>query len=92
MRGLNGRYRHQFRPSGRSVGVNGDTAIQLGNNGVNSLILQTGPTIVGAADDGRGNSNAYLEGSGTVDNAFCNFDALTIRCCRFIGAAMTAAL
>lgn len=60
-------------------GVNGDTAIILGNSLNNSLILRTGSQIVGAADGGRGNSNVYLEGSGLVDSAFRNFNTLTMR-------------
>ncbi|WP_231949284.1 autotransporter outer membrane beta-barrel domain-containing protein [Herminiimonas arsenitoxidans] len=60
-------------------GVNNDTAIILGNSLNNVLILQTGSHIVGAADGGSGNSNVYLEGTGTVDNAFRNFNTLTMR-------------
>lgn len=60
-------------------GANNDTAITLGNSGNNSLILQTGSQIVGAAEGGRGDSHVYLEGSGVVDNAFRNFNTLTMR-------------
>ncbi|MFJ3044827.1 autotransporter domain-containing protein [Herbaspirillum chlorophenolicum] len=60
-------------------GVNGDTAITLGNSLNNSLILRTGSQIVGAADGGKGNSNVYLEGSGLVNSEFRNFNTLTMR-------------
>lgn len=60
-------------------GVNGDTAIILGNSLNNSLILRTGSQILGAADGGKGNSNVYLEGSGLVNSNFINFNTLTMR-------------
>lgn len=62
-----------------SGGSSGDTAILFNSGGNNSLTLQTGSTITGAADGGKGNSNVYLDGSGTVDNAFRNFNTLTMR-------------
>ncbi|MDM0009062.1 autotransporter outer membrane beta-barrel domain-containing protein [Variovorax sp. J22G73] len=57
---------------------NGD-AIYMGALGVGTLVLQTGSVIRGGADGGGGRANAFLEGSGTVDNAFRNFQNLTMR-------------
>ncbi|GGI54726.1 autotransporter [Oxalicibacterium solurbis] len=60
-------------------GASGDTAVQFGNSGNNTFILQTGSQIVGASNGGGGNSNVFLEGSGTVDSTFRNFNTLTMR-------------
>lgn len=53
------------------------TAILSGNGSI-SLILQTGSQIVGLADGGRGNNSVTLEGTGTADNAFTNFQTLNM--------------
>jgi outer membrane autotransporter protein len=60
-------------------GTGNDGAILMGGGGTGTLILQTGSVIRGAADGGNASSNAYLEGTGTVDNAFRNFQNLTMR-------------
>jgi len=53
----------------------GGIAIQGGNGNV-TLTLQTGSKIVGLADGGKGANVVHLEGSGTADNAFANFQTL----------------
>ena len=53
------------------------TAILSGNGSI-SLILQTGSKIVGLADGGKGNNSVTLEGAGTADNAFTNFQTLNM--------------
>jgi outer membrane autotransporter protein len=62
-------------------GPAGDSAIIMGQQGTGTLILQTGSVIRGAADGNIGSklSAAFLEGSGTVDNTFRNFQNLTMR-------------
>jgi len=60
-------------------GAGSDAAIFMGGLGTGTLILRTGSVIRGAADGGGPNSSAFLEGSGTVDNNFRNFRALTMR-------------
>ncbi|MBN8755099.1 MULTISPECIES: autotransporter outer membrane beta-barrel domain-containing protein [Variovorax] len=60
-------------------GSNNDGAILMGGGGTGTLILQTGSVIRGAADGGNASSDAFLEGSGTIDNAFRNFQNLTMR-------------
>ncbi|WP_227875459.1 autotransporter outer membrane beta-barrel domain-containing protein [Paraburkholderia dokdonensis] len=55
----------------------GGTAIKNGS-GNDTLILQTGSQIVGAADGGGGNNIVRLEGSGTASNAFMNYQSLTM--------------
>lgn len=62
-------------------GAGNDTAITMGATlGVGMLILQTGSVIRGAADGGiTKRSDTFLEGSGTVDNNFRNFQNLTMR-------------
>ncbi|OEZ28940.1 hypothetical protein AO062_20670 [Variovorax boronicumulans] len=55
-------------------------AIYMGALGNGTLILQTGSVIKGGADGGVGKTaSTFLEGSGTVDNAFRNFQHLTMR-------------
>jgi outer membrane autotransporter protein len=60
-------------------GADGDGALTMGPLGTGTLILQTGSVIRGAADGGAARSDAFLDGSGTVDNAFRNFQTLTMR-------------
>lgn len=61
-------------------GANNTDAIYMGALGLGTLILQTGSVIRGAADGGIGKTaSTFLEGSGTVDNAFRNFQNLTMR-------------
>ncbi|CAE6825295.1 hypothetical protein R69619_06308 [Paraburkholderia nemoris] len=54
------------------------TAITMGN-GNDSLILQTGSVINGAADGGAGTNTVTLQGSGTASNAFTNFQTLLMQ-------------
>ena len=54
------------------------TAISMGN-GNDSLILQTGSVIDGAADGGNGTNTVFLQGSGTASNAFTNFQTLQMQ-------------
>ncbi|CAE6724763.1 autotransporter domain-containing protein [Paraburkholderia haematera] len=54
------------------------TAITMGN-GNDSLILQTGSVINGAADGGAGTNTVTLQGSGTASNAFTNFQTLQMQ-------------
>ncbi len=54
------------------------TAITMGN-GNNSLVLQTGSTIVGIANGGAGNNTVTLQGTGTAANAFTNFQTLMMQ-------------
>lgn len=60
-------------------GTGNDGAILMGGGGTGTLILQTGSVIKGAADGGDASSDTFLEGNGTVDNAFRNFQNLTMR-------------
>lgn len=60
-------------------GAGNSDAIYMGALGIGTLILQTGSVIRGGADGGAGRADAFLEGSGTVDNAFRNFQNLTMR-------------
>lgn len=60
-------------------GAGNTDAIYMGALGVGTLILQTGSVIRGGADGGAARADAFLEGSGTVDNAFRNFQNLTMR-------------
>ncbi|MET3476133.1 autotransporter family protein [Variovorax atrisoli] len=61
-------------------GADNTDAIYMGALGLGTLILQTGSVIRGAADGGIGKTaSTFLEGSGTVDNAFRNFQNLTMR-------------
>ena len=62
-------------------GVGSDTAITMDATlGAGTLILQTGSVIKGAADGGMTKrSDTFLEGSGTADNSFRNFQNLTMR-------------
>ena len=60
-------------------GAASDGAIYMGGSGIGTLILQTGSVIKGAAEGGGSRADAFLEGSGTVDNAFRNFRNLTMR-------------
>jgi len=55
----------------------GSTAVSMGN-GANTLILQTGSEIIGAADGGGGPgaSTVILEGTGTASNPFTRFKTL----------------
>jgi fibronectin-binding autotransporter adhesin len=57
---------------------NVNTAIAMGN-GDDSLILQTGSTIVGTANGGSGANSVTLQGTGTAANAFTNFQTLTMQ-------------
>lgn len=57
--------------SGTGVALNG-------GNGNISLTLQTGSQIIGAMNGGAGNNQVILEGTGLVDNAFTNFQTLTM--------------
>ncbi|MCX4173010.1 MULTISPECIES: autotransporter outer membrane beta-barrel domain-containing protein [Paraburkholderia] len=54
------------------------TAITMGN-GNDSLILQTGSVINGAADGGAGSNTVTLQGTGTASNAFTNFQTLLMQ-------------
>lgn len=56
----------------------GGTAISMGN-GNNSLILQTGSVINGAANGGSGTNTVTLQGTGTASNAFTNFQTLLMQ-------------
>ena len=58
------------------VQSNAGTAITMGN-GNDSLVLQTGSTIIGSADGGAGSNTVTLQGTGTASNAFLNFQTLT---------------
>lgn len=61
-------------------GAGNTDAIYMGALGLGTLILQTGSVIRGGADGGVGKTaSTFLEGSGTVDNAFRNFQNLTMR-------------
>ncbi|SFP80658.1 autotransporter outer membrane beta-barrel domain-containing protein [Variovorax sp. 770b2] len=60
-------------------GAGNSDAIYMGALGNGTLILQTGSVIRGGADGGNAIANTFLEGSGTVDNAFRNFQNLTMR-------------
>lgn len=63
--------------AGRISGGNG-TAIRFGN-AADTLILQTGSVLNGNVD-GRGGSDALiLEGTGSEDSNFLNFETLTMR-------------
>lgn len=53
------------------------TAIKNGN-GNDTVILQTGSQIIGAADGGGGNNAVRLQGTGTASNAFMNYQSLTM--------------
>jgi outer membrane autotransporter protein len=57
---------------------NAGTAITMGN-GNDSLVLQTGSTIVGTANGGAGNNTVTLQGTGTAANAFTNFQTLVMQ-------------
>jgi hypothetical protein len=54
------------------------TAISMGN-GNDSLILQTGSVINGAADGGAGSNTVTLQGTGTASNAFTDFQTLLMQ-------------
>lgn len=59
--------------------LSGGNGIALQGGGGNvSLTLQTGSKIVGLADGGAGANRVFLEGSGLIDNAFANFQTLTM--------------
>lgn len=61
-------------------GADNTDAIYMGALGLGTLILQTGSVIRGGADGGVGKTaSTFLEGSGTVDSAFRNFQNLTMR-------------
>ncbi|WP_415122501.1 autotransporter outer membrane beta-barrel domain-containing protein [Paraburkholderia sp.] len=70
--------------NGRSTIVNAGliqsnvgTAISMGG-GNDSLVLQTGSSIVGTADGGAGANTVTLQGIGTASNAFTNFQSLVM--------------
>lgn len=63
--------------AGLLQGGNG-TAINGGNGNI-ALTLQTGSAIRGIANGGAGNNQVTLEGSGLIDNAFINFQTLTMQ-------------
>lgn len=46
--------------------------------GAINLTLRTGSVLIGDADGGNGSNNVFLEGRGTVTNAFRNFQTLTV--------------
>ena len=58
------------------VQSNVGTAISMGN-GNDSLVLQTGSTIIGTANGGAGTNTVTLQGTGTASNPFLNFQTLT---------------
>lgn len=60
-------------------GADNTDAIYMGALGTGTLILQTGSVIRGGADGGGARSDTFLEGRGTVDNAFRSFRNLTMR-------------
>ncbi len=60
-------------------GAGNSDAIYIGGAGTGTLILQTGSVIRGGADGGAANASTFLEGNGIVDNAFRNFQNLTMR-------------
>ncbi|BFG76332.1 hypothetical protein PTKU46_43650 [Paraburkholderia terrae] len=60
------------------VQSNAGTAISMGT-GSDSLILQTGSSIVGTADGGGGTNTVTLQGTGTASNAFTNFRTLLMQ-------------
>jgi hypothetical protein len=47
--------------------------------GNDSLVLQTGSSIVGSADGGAGKNIVTLQGTGTASNAFTNFQTLNMQ-------------
>ena len=65
-----------------SGAIAGKTAsVAFAGPGVNTLTLRTGSTLTGAAEGStaKGATNALIfEGSGTADNAFEHFNALTV--------------
>jgi outer membrane autotransporter protein len=60
------------------VQSNVGTAITMGN-GNDSLVLQTGSTIIGTANGGAGNNTVTLQGAGTASNPFVNFQTLVMQ-------------
>jgi outer membrane autotransporter protein len=60
------------------VQSNAGTAITMGN-GNNSLVLQTGSTIIGTANGGAGSNTVTLQGTGTASNPFVNFQTLIMQ-------------
>lgn len=63
--------------AGLLQGGNG-TAIN-GGNGNLSLTLQTGSVIIGLANGGAGSNQLTLQGSGVINNAFTNFQTLSMQ-------------
>jgi outer membrane autotransporter protein len=57
---------------------NAGTAITMGN-GNDSLVLQTGSNIIGAANGGGGTNTVTLQGTGTASNPFVNFQTLMMQ-------------
>ena len=60
------------------VQSNVGTAITMGN-GNNTLVLQTGSTIIGTANGGGGSNIVTLQGTGTASNPFVNFQTLMMQ-------------
>jgi hypothetical protein len=54
------------------------TTISMGN-GHDSLVLQTGSSIVGSADGGAGTNTVTLQGTGSASNTFTNFQTLNMQ-------------
>ena len=54
------------------------TAITMGN-GNNTLVLQTGSTIIGTANGGGGSNIVTLQGTGTASNPLVNFQTLMMQ-------------
>jgi outer membrane autotransporter protein len=59
------------------IAGNSGQALAGGTGNIN-FILQTGSQVVGLANGGGGSNQVRLQGSGTVDNAFTNFQTLTM--------------
>ena len=62
--------------------ISGQDSVQFGGPGAHALILETGSSLIGAAvgSTASGATNALvLEGTGTANNAFENFDTLTVQ-------------
>jgi hypothetical protein len=60
------------------VQSNVGTAITMGN-GNNTLVLQTGSTIIGTANGGGGSNIVTLQGTGTASNPLVNFQTLMMQ-------------
>ena len=65
--------------AGKISGTSG-SSIVFGGTGINTLTLQTGSELVGAARGGaNATNNLVLEGSGTANNDFVGFNSLDVQ-------------